>query len=257
MDAGAISRSIDHDLPELGRGVIRRYLDPNDPSTASFLAAPDAREQHQTDWHQWGIITHTRRFMDHFHTDVPEYVRAWGVWEPVNAALSRCIDGFTRWQLLQVSILLHDIGKFGARRRQGNRFHFAHHETLSGSIIRHELDLARYSLTPDQIEYVAMTAEDHFVLGLVRKEARGHRAYDDSYVAGPEFAELARRIKGEHPLDFVEVGVLFLGDSLAKVDPRHGPERAVSQYDVNIALARRYLEVVTAGTPEDTEGKAQ
>jgi hypothetical protein len=104
-------------------------------------------------------------------------------------------------------------------------------------------------LTPAQVEYIARTAEDHFVLALIRKRAREEGAYDAAFVDSPSFAETAQRIETEHPEDFVEIGILFLGDSLAKADPPHGPEPALSQYDVNILVSRRYLEVVLGDGP--------
>jgi hypothetical protein len=146
-------------------------------------------------------------------------------------------------------VLLHDIGKFGGRSRGRTRFHFAGHEALSGQIIRSELDLSRFDLTPAQIEYIARTAEDHFVLGLVRKRAREEGRYDSAFVQSERFAEIARRIKEEHPDDFVETGVLFLGDSLAKLNPAEGPELAAAQYDINIEVAHRYFELVLRGEP--------
>jgi hypothetical protein len=241
--------AIDHELPELARSVIARHLDLSDPCNREFARCPDDRDQHQKHWHQWGIITHTRVFLHLFDTDVPRYLEQWGILSRVDAVLNDPIDGVTRWRLLRIAILLHDIGKFGARTHSQTGFHFAQHERLSGQIIRQEYDLTRFGLTPAQIEYIALAAEDHFVLGLVRKKARGAGAYDRQFVDSPTFLSLSEQIKVEHPADFVEIGVLFLGDSLAKADPAQGPEQAVSQHDINIAVARRYL-IVVLGTPD-------
>jgi hypothetical protein len=137
--------------------------------------------------------------------------------------------------------LLHDIGKFAARRKGRHRFHFTDHERLSGDIIRHELSLSDLGLSPAQIKYVALTAEDHFVLGVVRKRARELGRYDEAFARSEDFRRLCDEIRRAHPLDFVEIGVLFLGDSLAKVDPRSGPSQAISQYETNIVVAHGYL----------------
>lgn len=243
----AVEREIDEMLPALAREVIRRHLDPQSEETGAFLDRPDGREQHQTQWHQWGIITHTRMFLQHFERDVPGYLKAWGLWELVDAELRQLVDGVPRRDLLRISILLHDIGKFGARRRGPHRFHFTDHERLSGQIIREQLDLSGLGLTEPQVEYIALTAEDHFVLGLVRKRAREHGKYDEGFTCTQEFCDLCEEIKQAHPEDYVEIGVLFLGDSLSKADPHTGPEPAVSQYDVNIAVARAYLQSVLPG----------
>lgn len=246
-EIGHIVEALDAELPEIASEVIRRHLDAGDPATREFLMHPDGREQHQTRWHQWGIITHTRVFLRHFDRDIPTYLREWGVWQATDGVLAQTIDGASRWELLRVGILLHDIGKFGARFRGPRRFHFTGHEDLSGRIIRDELQLERFGLTAAQAEYVAEVAEDHFVLGQIRRKIRELGDYDENFARSPRFWDTADRIKLEHPDDFVEIGVLFLGDSLAKADPRDGPPDALGQYDVNIEIARAYLTRVLVG----------
>jgi hypothetical protein len=238
------TQAIDAGLEEMARAVIRGHLDLSRPENASFLASPDARDQHQTQWHQWGILTHTRMFLRHYDRDIPRYLLDWGVSQQVDDILRQCIDGASRWELLRVAILLHDIGKFSARTLGRKRFHFAHHEEQSGDIIRNELNLPRFGFTSTQTDYIARTAQDHFVLGLLRKAARERGEYDEAFPSTGLFRSLCLQIKTQHPEDFVEIGVLYLGDSLAKVNPASGPERAVSQYDVNIAVAREYLRIV-------------
>ena len=247
-DMTAVMRAVDDELPGIARLVIESHLDLSDPRNEMFLRNPDDRSQHQAQWHQWGIISHTREFLRQFDADVRCYLRAWGVLAQVDELLDQRIDGATKRDLLRISILLHDIGKFAARfvGRRGE-FHFTHHERLSGEIIRSQLNLPRFGLTPAQVAYVATTAEDHFVLGLVRKRAREQGAYDVEFARGRRFRELALQIKTEHPDDYVEIGVLFLGDSLAKANPESGPELAVGQYDVNIAVAHQYLALVLGG----------
>jgi hypothetical protein len=255
-DVRAIEREIDNQLVETARAVIRRHLDVERDDTADFLAHPDARSQHQTQWHQWGIITHTRIFLRHLEGDVSTLLAEWGLLPAVDAVLCLTIDGASRWELLRITVLLHDIGKFGARFRGRERFHFTGHERLSGTIIREELDLEGLGLSPAQVEYIARTAEDHFVLGLLRKRARERGQYELGFTNTPEFVRLCVEIREAHPDDFVEVGVLFLGDSLAKVEPSSGPPAALEQHDVNVHVAHRYLSVVL-GTPPYNEAYQQ
>lgn len=243
-DLAARIQAIDDGLETIAREVIVHHLDISRPENASFLASPDAREQHQTQWHQWGILTHTRRFLHHYEVDIPRYLSSWGLESQVDAVLTQPINGASRADLLRAAILLHDLGKFSARRQGRGRFHFAQHEEQSGNIIRSELDLPGLGFTPDQTEYIARAAQDHFVLGVLRKAARERGEYDEEFPHSGLFRNLSLEIKASHPDDFVEIGVLFLGDSLAKVDPASGPERAVSQYNVNIAVAREYLRIV-------------
>lgn len=244
-DMSPVIRTIDDELPRIAREVIERHLDLNLPANRAFLDDPDERSHHQTQWHQWGIITHTRTFLRYFDTVIPDLLHQWGLWGSIDPLLQQTIDGATRWQLLHVSILLHDVGKFGARTQdKRGQFHFWRHERLSGAIVRKELALQRFGLTTSQVEYIARTAEDHFVLGVVRKRAREEGAYDASFTEREAFVQLCQAIRSDHPDDYVEIGILFLGDSLAKADPESGPERAVSQHGINIQVARRYLEIV-------------
>lgn len=243
VDVPAVVATIDRELPRLARDIITAHLDLDDPMNAAFLAHPDGREQHQMQWHQWGIISHTRMFLVALDRDVPRILREWGLWPAARTILARPIDGATRWDLLRVAVMLHDIGKFGARTHGHTGFHFGGHERLSGQIVRERVHLDRYGLTGVQREYVARAAEDHFVLGVARKRARERGRYSVEFAESEEFAALALAIKAAHPDDFCEIGALFLGDSLAKIDLRRGPERALSQHPINLAVARRYLAI--------------
>ncbi len=238
----------------MARSTIRKHLDVSVPENQAFLDDPDAREHHQTQWHQWGILTHTRVFLHDFDHEVTEYLRAWGLQSQVNGELDQRIDGVTKRQLLKIVILLHDIGKFGARKKGRERFHFAGHEELSRRVILHDLDLPRFGLTARQIEYIALAAGDHFVLGLVRKRAREHGEYNRAFVDSPAFAELCRDIQRKYPEDYIEIGLLYLGDSLAKLAPPAGPALAQTQYDLNIAVAHRYLTIVLAVPSKQNRG---
>jgi hypothetical protein len=243
-DIRASTLAIQNEITNMARDVIRSYQDLGDRANQSFLEEPDAREQHQTRWHQWGIISHTQVFLRYFDVQVPRYLKEWSLEKQVDTALRETIDGVSKRDLLRIAILLHDIGKFATRTQGKYRFHFQHHESASGQIIREQLNLERFGLTQAQIEYVALTAEDHFVLALLRKRAREQGGYDVPYIHSRQFSDHCQEIKQAHLDDFVEIGVLFLGDSLAKANPGEGPEDALSQYDLNILVARRYLEVV-------------
>jgi hypothetical protein len=243
-DITVTAQKLDEKLEEIAQSVIRRHLDLSEPSNRTFLLHPDDPEQHQTRWHQWGILTHTRTFLRQFDEDVPQFLQSWGVLSCVDGRLSGTVDGARRWDLLRISILLHDIGKFAVRFRGRIRFHFTEHEKMSGVIIRDELALDKYGLTPAQIAYIARTAEDHFVLALARRRAREQSAYDERFTRSADFDHICRDIRALHPDDYIEVGVLFLGDSLAKADPAVGPADALSQYELNIVVARQYLQTV-------------
>jgi hypothetical protein len=248
-DISKIVEDVEEQLPAFARDVIRTHLDTAETYNRTFLDHPDQLDQHQMQWHQWGILTHTRVFLRLYESTVPDRLKSWGLWEQTRAWLARTVDDVERWYLLKIATLLHDIGKFGSRTVGSGGFHFAGHEKLSGEIIRNELHLERFGLSPDQVAYVALAAQDHFVLALARKNARQLGRFTLDFPRSKEFREFARNTQASHPEDYVEIGVLFLGDSMAKADPHEGPEKAVAQNPINEAVARAYLEIVLKDSP--------
>lgn len=158
---------LDRDLPALARESI-----PYAPTaTAPFLAAPDDPAQHKPEWHQFGIITHTRRVVAALRDEVPAALRAIdpAIARRVERDLAGRLDGLARRDLLAVAGYWHDLGKFTSRTR-GRRggWRFINHARDSAAIILgtrpyERLALgARYGLTRAQTAYVARLAELHY-----------------------------------------------------------------------------------------------
>lgn len=233
-----IIQSITTKLPGLASDLVRKYQDMSLPANQTFAEHPDDPLQHETHWHEFGIITHSKRFLEALETIVPRYLTEWGLKDPADRILNEKIDGYTKWQLLQVTALLHDIGKFTARTARG----FRDHEIHSGKLLRDDLYdfLLQQGLTPRQIEYIATCAETHFELGKVRRKVRGH--YTLQFTASEEFKRLARTIISEHPSVALEIGLIFVADSEGKTTAPN------AQLPVNVAAARAYLEIWAAMT---------
>ena len=130
-----------------------------------------------------------------------------------------------------------------------------------------------FGLTDAQIEYIACCAELHYELGIVREMAKkSDLGYTLAFAHSTAFHEHAEQLMVRYPDFQLEVGVLFLADSLAKTDTRiesgsdeqigdQGPVitellkkrnlnpkliNAVKQLPINRTVAETYLKIWAA-----------
>lgn len=230
VDCAALAADLLDWLPEYAR----MRIDREDPRNARFFAAPDDPEEHKPDWHEFGIITHTRLFLEVFRGEMRELLARFGLAALAARLLDERVDGARKGDLLEVAVALHDIGKFSRTfypdRNDPARFHplyIAHEERSEAWILEEPVAgrLAAAGLTAAQASYVARAAGAHYVLGAMRDRIRfeGRAArieYDLAFVSSPFFARLAGEIMAERPDLAGEIGVLYLADSLAKTRDR-------------------------------------
>lgn len=260
------------ELSGLAKKIIKKC-----PENANFVENPDDAEEHEVNWHQFGIITHTQKFIRFFQNEAWKYFKEWSVDEKIDRKLAEMIDGRTRTELLLISIVLHDIGKFGRGFKMKNGRtdpDYKGHEAYSEVLVRENAEVNgllknTYGLTDAQIDYIARCAGLHYELGKIRNEAKktagGYTiAFSESEECKISCEKTAREFKEFRE----EIGILFLCDSLAKtdvrIDARNDAEiqsqtgriermveelklkktlvAAIKQGPVNIAVARRYLE---------------
>lgn len=241
-----IVKSLFKQLPDIAESFISRSCDfqhernPQfEQKNKHFLKHPDSRDEHSPPYHQWGIITHSKMFEKYFHEKLfgecdassescNNYLQSWGIESQILAHFNQFIDGRSKKDLMNIAIPFHDIGKFTERElkivgRGEIIMDFSGHEKASGKIIRSKeissLLQGRYYLTPDQIEYIARCGELHYELGLLRKQAANSpTGYTLRYARGDQFQTQAKELIQKHGQYAAEVGILFLGDSLAKTD---------------------------------------
>lgn len=192
----------------------------------------DDSKEHAEKWHQHGIVTHSLEFEKAIDRTMPEYLEKWGLANKADEVLSERIDGSTKRQLLQIASLLHDIGKFTARKTDSDnpsKWHFDGHDDDSGKIILGELHgkgvaysanerLKEFGLTDKQIEYVAKLAKHHFELGKVRKGLKEKDGYTIAWTTTPEFKEVAQEIIDNNSDIALEIGLMFIADGLSKTE---------------------------------------
>ena len=190
-----------------------------------FYDDPDDALEHIPIYHQWGIITHSKKFQEYFQGEVFSLLKKWQIESSVSDLLAEKIDGISKRDLLNILILAHDTGKFQVRNWRLDRLgrlqaNFRPHEEASGTVIRNFIAphlQQKYHFTPAQTEYIARGAELHYVLGIMRNEAKkSELGYNFRFLHSSRFLEIVEKIIKDYHSFALEIGLLFLGDSLAK-----------------------------------------
>jgi len=231
LSIGEIIEEVNTNLEDIARLVLSKEVDKERDSLIvqykqQFFIELDSPEQHQPNWHQWGIITHTRNFMKMYDNEIKQYLKAWNRLEAIEEHLSEQIDGISKSKLIYLGILLHDIGKFQKNYSKKLNWRviytFNKHEVYSQEIIQNDLyPLLHdyYGLTDKQIEYIAMCARYHFELGFIREIGKKSKhGYSATFVKSQEFKDAVLNSLPSFEEYKIEVGVLFLADSYAKTD---------------------------------------
>lgn len=275
METKEIITSLWDKLPIIVKDLIQKSQDLSDERNKKFFENPDDPLEHAPNWHQWGIITHTKMFEKIYHEEIPQYLQQWGVSDKVRLQMSKQIDGVSKDQLLNIAIIFHDLGKFTERKfKHKKTASFKNHELASGNIIRtskfSRMLKQEYELTNLQIEYIARCAELHYELAIIRDEAKkSDSGYTLIFAKSVAFQDRAKQLIKQYPNFQLEVGLLYLADSLAKTDIRIqgntdeqiesqnmsiqktlnerglNPKliKAVKQLPINCAIVETYLKV--------------
>lgn len=248
------------------------------PENAHFARFPDSVEEHHVDWHQYGIVTHTLKVREAYHHELLPLLQLWGLGERVSAYLSQRIgSGWTRGELLEISIPVHDLGKFARSHfwRDGKAYpDYVGHEAISEQIVLTNETvkgiLSGAGLAPSDIAHVAALAGLHFELGKVRDVARSRGGYNLAFAKSDMARETFADLRARHPDYAPEIGLWYIADSMGKIslrcDADNDEELAASrplreteiaaaglrptlinaliQYPVNLHVAREYLRQV-------------
>lgn len=269
-----ICRKLLDDLTSMALDII-----PDVKDNKNFKKNPDCPLEHQPEWHQFGIVTHTKKFVQFCQTEAAGYLKKWGVYAQFSNHLAETIDGKSKFDLLMTSIPLHDIGKFDRDFIWNDgisKADYSGHEEKSKKLILENPKICNklriYGLNKSQVKYIASCAGNHYRLGILRNEAKESRlGYTIKFVDSIQCQKACDEVAQKYPEFCIEIGILFLCDSLAKTDIKINAKTdlqierktqyavkkiqkaglnqallaAVKQRPVNIALARRFLQHVT------------
>lgn len=261
-------------LPAIAKNIII-----DRPENENFINNPDDPKEHVINWHQFGIITHTYHVLKAFKIDTPKLIAEWKLESQVNPKLNELIDGKFKSELIEIGIVLHDIGKFARNFKEENgklEHNFYGHEATSERLIKADTYIFKVlnvdlGYTNSQIEYIGRIAGLHFELGKSRDAARkASHGYSIAFAKSDECTSSCIDISSRFTQFKEEIGILFLCDSLGKTDIRINAETdgdialqdpfikqileerklnpsliaAIKQLPVNIAIVKRYLEIV-------------
>ena len=173
--AGLVASELESLLHDLAREIIVDC-----PENQRFLINPDEVEEHHVDWHQYGIITHTIKVREALHQELMPQLKQWGMDRQALESLStETRSGWTRGELLEVSVPLHDLGKFARKHTVINGRitpDYSGHEALSEAIVLRDPKLQivfeKYGLKKEDVNHLAALAGLHFELGKVRDAAK-------------------------------------------------------------------------------------
>lgn len=245
------------------------YLLKQLPALATYLVDEGWQEiddllEHEPDWHQWGVLEHTRRVWLAMNTEVPIFCLAWDV-PFIQELKAEFIQDKSKWDLLLITCIVHDLGKWAGRTvTAAGAYSFKGHEAISEQLIRHDplihQALLDAQLSAGQIDYIASVAGLHYELGKLRQLGYQQGNFDEVFPKSDLFRAGCEAIVRQHLHYAREIGLIFLADSLAKVEFREGIEafeeieakilarglsqklmRAVRQVPIHIAMCREYL----------------
>jgi len=211
----SLASKLDENLPR----IISEIAEKN--SVVEYQGNPDFSEERLRSWHQFGLMTHTRKVREAFAGEMVDLLKEWGVGYEVDGFLSQRIDNLTKRELLDASIVLHDLGKVVCVGDDGfNR----NHEAISLSLIKKGLIykiLRANEISEDQIQYIEKCVETHDVVGKEIRDVLKHsRRLNLSYLDSWECRNLCEKVAEEYDKSKVEMGIYFICDTLGKTDVR-------------------------------------
>jgi hypothetical protein len=218
-----------------------------------FLQGIDDPKNHNPDWHEWGVVTHTLMAVEYF----------------LQSDFSGIPIG--NRDLFVTAIYLHDIGKSHRvylRGDDGNidKVKFTGHEKKSGEIVRSDESIREHlKLSDADLEYVARVCETHYELGKLREVGKkSPGGYSRDFISSDIAVNTMREIAQNNKDVAYEIGVFFIVDSMAKTRfrPIKGETeeefeyrlkcfgagkniyKSALQIEDNIYLAEKYFEIL-------------
>lgn len=232
-----------------------------------FFIEIDCNKQHKFNWHQWGIVTHSRKCMDMYDNEIDQYLKRWKVKDIIDKYLSEEIDSIKKSKLIYLGILLHDLGKFKKKyiieSNSKVKWSFNQHELYSQQIILEEiypLLHGYYQLSKKQIEYISICARYHGLIRQIIKKSGLN--YSNDFIQSAKFQTLLKIELTELEQYKIEIGLLFLTDSCGKtgIDYNKNDQeiledlkqqnltlkltKAVQQKKESINVAERYFNII-------------
>lgn len=264
MQSSDIANKLEKQLPELIVQIAKQY------NIKPFIENPNFAEPRLVKWHQFGLLEHTQRVRDAYLTKTDTFLEDFGITKIVDNHFYNKINGLTKYDLLDISIPLHDLGKIVVYSdSRTNR----EHELLSALLMEENIlknFLNKTSLSREHLSYIKSCVELHDVLGKkLRDELKHSGKLKPEFLFSDETKSLCNKIAKDNSEFKYEIGIYFLCDSLGKTNVLIPYENdsvvyekkiiselerkkllpdlkfGVMQLPINLKLAELYLKTIT------------
>lgn len=265
MDIFSTLESLERILPELITEIAIKNKVPE------YCQNPDFFDPRLKKWHQYGLLTHTKKVRQAYHHKLRSLLMQWGVCEKVDIKLSEVIGDLKKKDLFDASIMLHDLGKILCLgQEQRNR----EHEKVSANLLykeplKKQLDL--YGFNAFHLGYLERCIATHDAVSKeLRDELKDAGNLNLKTVCSERVKQSCRHLaKRYSSIDMsIEMGLFFVCDSLGKLDSnlsdsfpgdfsedyvsKHLKERGlpedlrfgIMQFPANLKLAETYLKSI-------------
>lgn len=226
-----ISEILETELPDIIKKIAEEYKIP------PYIDNPDFLEERLCSWHQFGLLTHTKKVRRVFLNELNGLLKEWRLQDKVESYFSKDIDGVERKTLFEISIPLHDLGKIVcySDERVDREHEKASKTLISTGFLKEEL--SNFGLSDGHRAYLEQCIETHDVLGKKLRDVLKHKGnLRLDYVSSRNINNLCKDLARDYFSIKTEIGIFFLCDLLGKTDLRVSAENdmEIMQQETNI-----------------------
>jgi hypothetical protein len=226
VDKKLIPEILETKLPDIIKQVAKENNIPQYISDCDFF---DARLKK---WHQFGILSHSKKVRESFIQEVPNLLRKWEIYQDVSDYFSKKIEDLEKKLLFESSIPLHDLGKiivYGSSKENRDHENYSKYLLHSYNI---EKELTNLGLSENQIGYIGRCIETHGILGKKARDIiKEKNSLNLEFISSQDVANLCRNLSKEYEDVKIEIGIFYLCDSLGKTDIRINAENDLDILD--------------------------
>ena len=215
MSIEDIAQNLEKDLPN----IITKIAYEN--NSFEYLKNPDFLEKRLLAWHQFGLLSHTKKVREIYKQEMPAIIKKWGLFDYIQSVLSDPIHGINKGTLFEISIPLHDLGKIVCKDDKSvNR---KHEESSAQLIFRPYIKKRLYAegLKKEHIAYIFKCVLNHDALGKeLRDKLKHERKLSLDYLKKENITPACIKLAIKYNEIKTEMGIFFLCDLLGKTDLR-------------------------------------
>lgn len=213
FSAEKIPQILDNELPEIIREIAKQYC------IKEYIENPDFLEKRLVKWHQFGLVSHSKRVRKIFLNDLKYFILEKNLYEKIHNNLTEKVNGIAKKTLLEISIPLHDLGKIIVLRDKGlNREHEFHSEKLLYENFL-KSKLKSLGLSDQHFRYISKYVKNHDIVGKkIRDKLKSEGNLNLESLSTKEVFEKCRKVASEYSDIKTELGIYYFCDSFGKTD---------------------------------------